>query len=119
MIVFLKTTHLSEILETSEKSKVIIFKYSNNCKSSSDLEQEFSKLLPQKHDLKIFQVTVQIEKELSRKIEEWFQIRHETPQIIVIERGKVLHESHHHTINLRDIISLYGGRQREQNKKQI
>ena len=102
---FLETTHLSEILEKSQNEKIIIFKYSNNCGSSARLKKEFEeKFNDKKFNSLIFLVTVQTQPVLSSKISEWFGIQHETPQVIVLEKGKVSHTAHHRKIDLKDFI---------------
>ncbi|WP_143272375.1 monothiol bacilliredoxin BrxC family protein, partial [Brachyspira hyodysenteriae] len=60
MSIFKKTTHLSEIIEESEKNSVTIFIHSNDCNSSSRVETEIIEKL-EKSALKptIYMVTVQ------------------------------------------------------------
>lgn len=102
-----KTTHLSEILEASEKSVVTILKYSDDCNSSSRLADEIEKKIKDnKLSPIIYMVTVQTEPILSKKIEEWFGIKHESPQIITIKNGKVLYTDHHNNIKLEKFIEL-------------
>jgi bacillithiol system protein YtxJ len=97
---FAVTTHLSEILEESEKSPVVIFKYSSECNSSERLKKEFEeKRLPRR----VYLVTVQKERALSRKIADWFGIRHESPQVFLIDKGKVAYTAHHSAIDLKEL----------------
>ncbi len=106
MSVFKKTTHLSEILEKSDIDTITIFKYSDDCNTSSRLAADIeSKLKDKKLDQVIYMVTVQTEPVLSKKIEDWFQIKHETPQIIQIQKGKVLYTAHHKDIDLEKFIT--------------
>ena len=111
MSLFRKTTHLSEILEESEKQPVTIFKYSNDCGSSARLAEKLKKemlntecLTFGKPEPIIYQITVQREPVLSEKIAEWFQIRHETPQIIVVEKGKAIYTASHSQIKVQDFL---------------
>ncbi len=107
MIVFEKTTHLSEILEKSEQNSVIIFKHSSKCYQSDVLKDALEKA---KNDNKIesiiFLVVVQDSPVLSKKIAEVFGIKHESPQIIVIKDKKVILEKHHDQINLKILANL-------------
>ncbi len=104
MTIFHETTHLSEIIENSENMPVIIFKYSNNCGSSVRLENELNKAFGAgKIVSKIYRVTVQNQPVLSKKIEDWFAIKHESPQIIAIDRGKVIYTANHNKISLDDL----------------
>jgi bacillithiol system protein YtxJ len=91
MGLFKKTTHLSSIIEASEAKTVTIFKYSDDCGTSSRLADKIEKeVMDKKLEPTIYMVTVQTEPVLSRKIEEWFDIKHESPQIITILKGKVI-----------------------------
>lgn len=105
MGIFKKTTHLSEIIEQSEKTRVIIFKYSDDCNSSSRLAMQIENFIAErKLQVNIYMVTVQTEPVLSKKIEEWFEIEHETPQIIAVDKGKVIYTAHHNDIKLENFI---------------
>ncbi len=98
---FKETTHLTLIIEKSNIKPTIIFKYSNNCGSSDRLKKEIeSKKLKQE----IYLVTVQNQPVLSKNISEWFNIKHETPQIIVLDHGKVIYSADHNQIDLSKII---------------
>lgn len=103
MSYFKITTHLSEILEESEKNPLIIFIYSSQCGTSHKLSNELEeKIKDRSISFPIYKVTVQTEPELSRKIEEWFQIKHESPQIIILNQGKVAYTEHHNKIEIEN-----------------
>ena len=102
---FRQTTHLSEILEESEKQAVIIFMFSNACRSSAVLREEFERKLAEKNcKTPIFLVTVQTQPVLSEKIEKWFQIKHESPQIIILNKSIVTYSAHHANIKIEDFV---------------
>ena len=102
---FKETTHLSEIIEQSDQNPVIIFKYSNNCNSSSRLYKKLEKM---KDDgalnFPIYLVTVQVQSVLSKKIEEHFEIKHQSPQIIILNKRKVVYNANHNSIKTEDFI---------------
>lgn len=107
MSYFKETTHLSEILEESEKNPVVIFIFSSKCGSSTRLSLLLEKTLNEKKlSVSIFKVTVQMQPILSKKIEEWFQIKHESPQIISINYGKVSYTAHHSDIKIDNFLFL-------------
>ncbi|MEQ1499951.1 MAG: bacillithiol system redox-active protein YtxJ [Parcubacteria group bacterium] len=102
---FRTTTHLSEILEESNKEPVIVFKYSNDCHTSETLKKELEEKIKNKNIIHpVYLVTVQIQKALSRSIEEMFQIKHESPQILIINKFKVTYTAHHKEISCDDFI---------------
>ncbi len=101
---FKETTHLSEMLEESNKYPVIIFKYSSECGTSERLQKEFEENI-EKGNLKhqIYLLTVQKQKVLSKKVEEYFGIKHESPQVIILKSGKVVYHEDHFRIKLPEI----------------
>lgn len=105
MRAFKKTTHLSEIIEESQTKRTTIFIYSDDCNTSSILADEIEKEVQTKK-LKptIYMVTVQTEPVLSRKVEEWFDIKHESPQIITLDKGKVIYTAHHKDIDVKKFL---------------
>ncbi len=103
MLPFQKTTHLSEILEKSEIHPVIIFKYSSECGSSTRLSNALEKAITEKKvTAPIYIVVVQEHPALSQKIAEHFSIQHESPQILIVNHGKVTYSADHDNINLED-----------------
>lgn len=102
---FLTTNHLSDILGHSEKTPVIIFKYSNSCGTSSRLKSEFETAF-QSSEIKhpVYLVTIQTQKSFSKSIEDYFSIKHESPQIIVVKDSKPIYSANHTFIKLKDLI---------------
>ena len=102
-----ETSHFSEILENSESNPVIIFKHSNNCGASSDTSEMINKGLEQeKIKYPVYIVTVQNMPVLSKKIEDYFNIKHETPQVILLNKGRIEYVANHRDIKIENIISL-------------
>lgn len=105
MIIPKVTPHFSEILENSEITPVIIFKHSNNCGASSDIDNMIKKGIElEKIKNPVYLVTVQNMPVLSKKIEDYFNIKHETPQVIIIKNGKVTYSMSHRNINIEDFV---------------
>lgn len=104
MIIFHKTTHLSEILEKSESDKVIIFIHSSKCYQSDKVKEHIEgAVLANKIKNLVFLVVVQDHPVLSKKIEDNFGVKHESPQLLVVQNGKVLQTLNHDEIKLKDI----------------
>lgn len=99
------SSHFSEILQDSEKNPVIIFKHSNNCGASSDIEIMIKEGIDKgKIIYPVYMVTVQNMPVLSRKIEEYFSIKHESPQVIIINKGNVTYSMSHRSINIDNFV---------------
>lgn len=107
-MIFRTPTHLSEIVEHSKKEPVIIFKYSNSCITSERLKNILEKYVEEKKLTKpIFLVTVQIQKQLSKNIEDYFSIKHESPQVILLNKRKVVYHNSHNNISIPDLLANY------------
>lgn len=106
MDLFIETPYLSEIIDQSKTEPVIIFKYSNSCVTSTRLKVEFEEEIKNKKLLSpVFLVTVQTQKSLSKQIEDFFNIKHESPQIIVLKNGKVTFSANHTFIKIKDLLA--------------
>ncbi len=104
-MIFKTTTHLSEILEESDRQPVIVFKYSSECNTSTVLKKDLEEKITNKELIyPAYLVTVQIQKVLSKSLEEMFQIRHESPQIIIINKTKVTYTAHHREIDTEKFV---------------
>lgn len=101
---------LNEICKLSEAEPVLIYKHSTRCATSAlvlnRLErnwnpEEMAPVKPYLLDLLTF-------RELSDAVSHLFGIRHESPQVLLIEKGKVIYETSHHSIDyhvLKDVIN--------------
>ncbi len=103
---FLTTTYLSDIIDNSRKQPVIIFKYSNSCGSSERLKNDFENMSQSENLPPIYLITVQIQRGLSKQIEEFYGIKHESPQVIVLSSGEVTFSANHSSINTADLLKL-------------
>lgn len=95
-MMFRKTSHLSEILQESEKGPVIIYKHSLTCGTSTETYNKIEMgLIHKTIESPVYIVVVQEMPVLSRNIETMLEIKHESPQVIVLEKGRVkAHKSH-------------------------
>jgi bacillithiol system protein YtxJ len=86
--------HFHNSVGSSEDQFSLIFKHSTRCGTSMIAKKEFEKHW--KTDLPIHLVNVVESREVSNAIESMYQVRHESPQLLIIKNGKcVYHESHH------------------------
>ena len=98
---FLTTPYLSEILEESQKNPVMIFKYSSLCGSSEKLSRELTKALDEKTiTYPVYRVTVQKQPALSKAIADYFSVKHESPQVFIVHKGKLTYTAHHESIDI-------------------
>jgi len=95
---------LDKIFQSSETA--VIFKHSTRCPVSSMAKRslEFdTDLIPA--DLPFYYLDLIAHRDISNKIAELWNIRHESPQIIVVKGNQSLYNASHSDIEMRDIIA--------------
>ncbi|MDX8367492.1 bacillithiol system redox-active protein YtxJ [Cytobacillus sp. IB215665] len=79
----------------NEHSKFLIMKHSLTCPISSSAFKEFEKYNNENEELQIFYLYVQESRALSNFIAEKYSTKHESPQVLLVQDGKVIwHTSH-------------------------
>lgn len=89
----------------TSNSPVIIFKHSTRCSVSSMAKRnlEFDKnLIPE--DAKFYYLDLIAHRDISNKIVELWNIRHESPQILVIKGEECIYNASHSDIEMQDIV---------------
>jgi bacillithiol system protein YtxJ len=101
-----QTDQIQEIKVLSQSKPVLIFKHSTRCSvSSMSLNrllrnwkpEDEEKLVPYFLDLIAYRA-------VSDKVEEEFQVAHESPQVILVKDGKAFYDSSHYGISYTDIM---------------
>ena len=103
-------TQLSEILLIAEKSHLspcLIFKHSTSCSISFIAKHrlESNWTLSQNEILPYF-LDLLSNRSVSDGVSEFFQVYHESPQIILIWEGEVLLEASHLDISIEEIMEM-------------
>lgn len=97
---------LREALAESRQQPIVIFKHSNACPISSRALREFEAYLenaaPQ---VSYHLVTVQTARAVSNEIEAQLQLRHETPQAILVKDGREVWNASHFDITAPALAS--------------
>lgn len=91
-------TLLEELIVRSENEPVIIFKHSTSCNVSALAYKDLKRLGSQ-----VNLVEVQVNPSVSEEIEKRTGLRHESPQVIVLRRGKAVWNASHWRINLNAV----------------
>src|SRR5258705_4171187 len=76
---------LEDVISNSTTKPVVIFKHSNSCPISSRAYREMEQL-----DGQVNLVEVQAARDISRELADLTGVRHETPQVIVLQNGKTV-----------------------------
>ena len=89
---------LDELFEESHSRPVVFFKHSITCGISSGVKNIVSDL---NADLNM--VVVQTDREISNEIAARTNVRHQSPQAIVVKGGQAIYHASHYDITPEDI----------------
>jgi len=108
-IQFTKLNQLNEIIEESKKRPVLIFKHSTRCGISRFVLKTFKKEydIPT-NNLQLYFLDLLKNRDLSNMIAERFNVRHKSPQILIIKNGEVVYHESHNQINvdaIKDVLN--------------
>jgi len=86
---------LAEIKARSQERPQLIFKHSATCGTSAMVLRMFSSSVDPQGDHDLYFLTIQANRELSRAVEDTFGVRHESPQLLILDKGEItFHASH-------------------------
>ena len=85
---FGEITSLDELLEKNKHKRFLILKHSMACPTSGMGRMEVENYLKAHPEMEAYLVVVQTQRPLSNEIEEKLGVRHETPQVLLVEDGK-------------------------------
>lgn len=94
-----KMEQLDEIMEESKTKPVAIFKHSTRCGISRGVMRLFERSYTLTDEqLKLYYLDLLENRGISNEIATRFKVYHESPQMIVIKDGVVVHHDSHHSI---------------------
>jgi bacillithiol system protein YtxJ len=97
---------LSQINLLSEQKDVLIFKHSTRCSISAmalgRLERKWNETETQ--NLKPFYLDLLNFRPLSNQIAEFYGIQHQSPQVLIIKKGKCVYSATHSDISYETIL---------------
>ena len=87
---------LDRTIAASGEHLVLLFKHSVTCGTSAQAHDELvAHLSEDQHSTQYAIVTVQTHRNVSDAIETHFNVRHETPQVLLIQEGRAVWEASH------------------------
>ncbi|CAA7197488.1 MULTISPECIES: bacillithiol system redox-active protein YtxJ [Chryseobacterium] len=96
---------LKNAIDQSFHHKVALFKHSTSCFISKmvlkNFERDFESI---EVDTDMYFLDLKAHRSISNKIAEEFEIRHESPQLLVLENGKVINNASHEDISINQIL---------------
>ncbi|MDO5616460.1 MAG: bacillithiol system redox-active protein YtxJ [Cruoricaptor ignavus] len=101
--------NLDEIIARSAENRVVVFKHSTRCFISKTVLKNFEKEVENQdfsnnHKVEFYYLDLLEHRGLSNKIAEVFEVRHQSPQLIVIENGKAVKDASHQSISLSLVL---------------
>lgn len=106
-IIMNRIEQLDEIAAISKQLPVAIFKYSTTCGVSRTVLRSFERDYPiEEGSIKLYFLDLHAYREISNEVAHRFQVVHQSPQILVIKNGVVIHHASHQMIDANDLTSL-------------
>ncbi|WP_027381824.1 bacillithiol system redox-active protein YtxJ [Epilithonimonas caeni] len=95
---------LDSAVERSSQQKVLIFKHSTRCFISKTVLKNFEKQMQNSDkDYAYYFLDLLANRPISNEIESRFDVVHQSPQLIVLEKGKATHNASHQNIDLETV----------------
>ena len=98
-------SQIEVIKEESKERTVVVFKHSTRCGISRMVLNTFEKEVDVKTggEFKLYFLDLIANRGVSNEIADHFDVRHESPQMLIIKEEKVVHHASHHSISATDI----------------
>jgi bacillithiol system protein YtxJ len=95
---------LTDLAQASHEQPVLIFKHSTTCSISAAAKSKIERQWAGSGlDLPIYYLDLLRFRPLSAQIAEQFSIRHESPQLLLIQDGECTYDASHMGIRLSDV----------------
>ncbi|WP_139855152.1 bacillithiol system redox-active protein YtxJ [Aequorivita sinensis] len=102
-----KIEQLDDLVAQSKTKPVAIFKHSTRCGVSRGVLKMFEKNYSLNDDqLKLYFLDLLQNRDISNEIATRFKVNHESPQLIVIKDGVVVHHDSHNGIDAADLTKF-------------
>jgi len=102
-------SQLEDINAASESEKIMIFKHSTRCSISSSALNRLERNWNNETDslkIKPYYLDLIAHRDISNKIAQQWNIEHESPQVLVIEKGKCTYHNSHMGIDYTELMDL-------------
>ena len=92
---------LDELFEQSKEKPVVLFKHSITCPISMDASMQMSIV-----DEDVNLIIVQTSRKISNEIESRTNLRHQSPQTIILKDGKPIYHASHYDITADEVTGV-------------
>lgn len=98
-------TRAVEVSSMEKNKAVLIFKHSTRCAISSTAKFRLESFWKNDDNFPTYFLDLIKYRELSNQIANDFNVRHESPQVLVIKDGKCIYHSSHLSISVKNILA--------------
>lgn len=91
---------IENIKQESQASPVLIFKHSTTCSISA---MALHRMQRKSVDAKVYYLDLKANRNVSNLVAEVFDVIHESPQVLIIDKGKAIYHRSHSDISPSDI----------------
>jgi bacillithiol system protein YtxJ len=96
---------LPDLINESSQQKIIIFKHSTRCSiSRTTLDRlERNWIDGEQTGVKMYFLDLIAYRDVSNKVAEYFEVEHQSPQVLIISQGKSVYNRSHFDIDTKQI----------------
>ena len=94
---------LNEILEISNEKPVVIFKHSTRCSVSRMALRHFENEFDLEGKVTTYFLDLLNHRVISNEITSKFEVEHQSPQLLLISKGKCIYDASHNAIEVESI----------------
>ena len=87
---------IDAIKKESNEAPVVVFKHSTTCSISA---MAFSRMQRKSVDAKVYYLDLRAHRDVSNAIASTFDVIHESPQVLIINKGKAVYNASHSDVN--------------------
>lgn len=102
---------LDAALLASQRRPILLFKHSATCGISAQAHESLADWLAGQPDpLPVYVIDVRTHRPLSQAVADRFGIRHESPQVLLVDHGAVTWHASHFHVNAREVAAALAAR---------
>jgi bacillithiol system protein YtxJ len=87
----------------------VVFKHSTRCGVSSMAKKQFENGWEETENVELWYLDLLNHRDISKQIAEDTQVIHQSPQVVVMKNGTLIHDASHHLIDAREIRKIAKG----------
>ena len=96
-------SQIDQLMEESQKKPLLIFKHSTRCGVSRSVLKQFENEFDLADAVDAYYLDLLEYRPISSAIAEQFSVTHQSPQLILLNKGKVVHHASHSDIDAQGL----------------